>query len=145
MAYHYGQLALAVKHFRMSMESVDKILASPNQQVETAGIFVFATWFDFAADLNLPECRAAHAKFELTDERIDKIAPFSSFPIRPRGTTTAGYPVTAEYWSLWHRFASVHLSDDTREIEQACADIPSWDDYLPTVLARYTSSLAAKC
>ena len=100
MAYHYGQLALAVKHFRVCMESIDKILAAPNQQVETAGILLYVFWFDFAADFNLPEeCRAAHAKFGLTDERIDKIAPFSSLPCRPRGTTTAGYPVTVEYFS----------------------------------------------
>lgn len=111
----------------------------------TKGLSFF--WWTLFFDLKRPEpYRVATETLQLTwskaDETIDRLCPHFSVPTRPRGETTEGFAFSAEFFSWCVKLAHVLASGAEAEVEAdtVLASLPSWEEHLAIVCARYVQA-----
>jgi hypothetical protein len=134
MAEHYGQMSEGIKAYEMGTNSVDKMLAQPNQSLEAGTKFGMMYWWTLALDLNRPEpLRVALEKLRLTwsnaGETLDTMAETMVFPLRRRGDTTPGL-VSVEYVEWMFKMIYVLLSGPELDAEETLAAMPSWEEHV---------------
>jgi len=125
------------------MPAMDLLLAQPNQDLECTTTYIYYMWWPFVLDLNRPlPLRRALEKSKMTwseaDATFDKWLPCFTMPLRPRGETTEGFPFTVEYFSWINKLAHALVGGaDDVPTDEIVASLPSWDEHLSIVMARY--------
>jgi hypothetical protein len=119
------------------MPGVDQMLALPNQgmQITTYGLLVFG-WLSFALDMNRPTpLRVAQEKLKATwvdaDETWDTWLQSFALPLRARGETTEGMPMSVEQLGWLTRIANA-LVGGAEEVpaDEIAASLPTWEEHV---------------
>eukprot|EP01043_Picozoa_sp_COSAG02_P048242 COSAG02_NODE_4721_length_5052_cov_14.669695_6_plen_182_part_00 len=123
------------------MAAAPKILLQPNQDVEATSLLNFYGWCYFAIDFQRPELRQALKSLGLTlatvDSEVDRLVPCSFMPVRPRGETTPGFALAAEFYSGMIKAFIALTAEDSTEAQELAPNLPSWDEAYALVCARY--------
>eukprot|EP01052_Picozoa_sp_SAG31_P021341 SAG31_NODE_1645_length_7652_cov_2.069906_6_plen_139_part_00 len=130
---------------------MDLILAQPNQELECTTTLTYILWWPFVLDLKRPTpFRLALEKAKMTwseaDATYDKWLPNFAWPTRPRGETTEGFAFTVEHFSWMAKLAHALVGGaDEVATDEIVASLPSWEDHLEIVKARYDVLASCAC